>query len=237
LETIDLISVVTIAFLGSFGHCIGMCGGIVIAYSSSKVDTGWNRGRQAVAHLIYNLGRTLTYTVLGFLFGYLGGVTTFSNVANGSLLVVAGVAMILAGLSLDGRVKFLSRFSSPLAESRLFGSAFRALLEDRSLYSLFMLGMLNGFLPCGFVYFFAITAASTASPLWGGFVMMVFGLSTIPAMFSLGFFVGLFQKTSLRGIMVKLAAVSVILYGLYTIRSGYGFIVDPERFILHCHGG
>ena len=46
--------------------------------------------------------------------------------------------------------------------------------------------MLNGLLPCGFVYFFAITAASTASSLWGAVVMMVFGLSTTPALFGLG---------------------------------------------------
>jgi sulfite exporter TauE/SafE len=237
LETVDLVSVITIAFLGSFGHCIGMCGGIVIAYSSAKVDDRWSRWHQAAAHLTYSLGRTLTYTLLGFVFGYLGGVTTFSNVANGSLLVVAGVAMVLAGLSLDGRVKFLSRFSSPMADSPLFGRAFRFLLEDSSLYSLFLLGMLNGFLPCGFVYFFAITAASTASPVWGGFVMMIFGLSTIPALFSLGFFVGLLQRGNLRRIMNRIAAVAVILYGLYTIYSGYEYITDVEKFILDCHGG
>ena len=235
METLDLVTVITIAFLGSFGHCLGMCGGIVIAYSSTKVDSGWNRGRQAAAHLAYNLGRTLTYTVLGFLFGYLGGVTTFSNVANGTLLLVAGVAMILAGLSLDGRIKFLSLIVNPVSESQWFGRIFRTLLEENSLYSLFLLGMLNGFLPCGFVYFFAITAASTGSPLWGGFVMMVFGLSTIPAMFSLGFFVGLFQKTSLRGVMIKLAAGAVILYGIYTAYAGYRYIVDPAKFILDCH--
>ncbi len=214
-----------------------MCGGIVIAYSTTKVDSGWGRGKQALAHLTYSLGRTLTYTVLGFLFGYLGGVTTFSNVANGTLLVIAGMAMILAGLSLDGRVKFLNFFSSPVAEKAWFGKIFRALLEENSLSSLFLLGMLNGFLPCGFVYFFAITAASTGSPLWGGFVMMVFGLSTVPALFSLGFFVGLFQRTNWRSTLMKIAAVAVILYGIYTIYSGYQYITDPEKFILDCHRG
>lgn len=237
METVDIFSVIAIAFLGSFGHCIGMCGGIVIAYSSAKVDRGWSRPHQALAHLTYSLGRTLTYTVLGFVFGYLGGVTTFSNVANGSLLVIAGAAMVLAGLSLDGRVKLLSRFASPLAESQLFGRAFRFLLEENSLSSLFLLGLLNGFLPCGFVYFFAITAASTASPVWGGFVMMVFGLSTIPALFSLGFFVGLLQRGNLRLVMNRVAAAAVILYGLYTIYTGYQYITDVEKFILDCHGG
>jgi sulfite exporter TauE/SafE len=241
LETVDLVSVITIALLGSLGHCVGMCGGIVIAYSSSRLDAGWSRPRQALAHLAYGLGRTLTYTALGFVFGYLGGVTTFSNVANGSLLIAAGLAMVLAGLSLDGRLPFLKSLANPVSDSKAVGGAFRKaftyLLEDRSISSLFLLGMLNGFLPCGFVYFFAITAASTSSPVWGGLVMFVFGLCTIPALFSLGFFVTLFQRGRLRQVMVKIATLAVIGYGLYTIYSGYEYIIDPEKFILDCHGG
>ena len=237
MDTIDLYSVITIAFLGSFGHCIGMCGGIVIAYTSTKVDAGWGRGKQAVAHILYSLGRTLTYGVLGVVFGYLGGVTTFSNVANGSLLVFAGVAMVLAGLSLVGMVPFLELLNNPVSSNRWFSQAFRALLKDQSLFSLYLLGMLNGLLPCGFVYFFAITAASTGSPLWGGVVMTIFGLSTLPAMFSLGYFVGLMQKNNLRGQLMKLAAVAVVGYGVFTIYSGYEYIVDPQKFILDCCGG
>ena len=95
--------------------------------------------------------------------------------------------------------------------------------------------MLNGLLPCGFVYFFAITAASTADPLYGALVMVVFGISTVPALFSLGFFVGLFKQSGLRNIMMKLAAISVILYGSYTIYNGYDYLVTPERTILECH--
>lgn len=237
METINILSVMGIAFLGSFGHCIGMCGGIVIAYSSAKVDKNWGTGRKATAHLLYSLGRTSTYTLLGAIFGYLGGVSTFTNQANGILLVVAGVAMILSGLSLVGAVKFLNSYDSPLTRSRWFGEIFRYLLNNDSLYSLYVLGMLNGLLPCGFVYFFAITAASTASPLWGAVVMMVFGLSTTPALFGLGFFVSLFQRGGLRGVMIKLAALAVILYGAYTLYSGYQYITDPNKDILDCHTG
>ncbi len=226
-----------IAFLGSFGHCIGMCGGIVIAYSSAKVDTGWGTGRKAMAHLLYSLGRTSTYMLLGAIFGYLGGVSTFTNEANGILLIVAGVAMILSGLSLVGAVKFLNSFDSPLTRSRWFGEIFRSLLNNDSLYSLYVLGMLNGLLPCGFVYFFAITAASTASPLWGAVVMMVFGLSTTPALFGLGFFVSLFQRGGLRSVMIRPAALAVIIYGAYTLYSGYQYITDPNKDILDCHTG
>ena len=108
METIDFLTIITIAFLGSFGHCEGMCGGIVIAYSSTKIDTTWSRFNQALSHLIYSAGRISTYTLLGAIFGYLGGVATFNNTSNGLLLLVAGSFMILSGLSLIGKISFLN---------------------------------------------------------------------------------------------------------------------------------
>jgi sulfite exporter TauE/SafE len=85
------------------------------------------------------------------------------------------------------------------------------------------------------VYFFAITSASTASALQGAIVMLIFGLSTIPSMFALGFFVGLFKKISFRNNMIKIASIGVLLYGGYTIVNGYGYIIDPNRTLLECH--
>lgn len=235
METVDILSILTIAFLGSFGHCVGMCGGIVIAYSSTKVDMGWSRLKQAVSHLLYSSGRITTYVILGVMFGYLGGVTTFSNNTNGALLIIAGVAMILTGLSLIGKVKFLTIVEHSISKSGWYQQSFRALITNESLASFFILGMLNGLLPCGFVYFFAITAASTADPLWGGLVMFIFGLSTIPALFSLGFFVGLFKQSGFRSLMIKLASIAVIVYGGYTLHNGYEYITNPQKSILDCH--
>ena len=235
MDTVNLLSIMTIAFLGSFGHCVGMCGGIVVAYTSTKVDEKWSKTTQAFAHLIYSLGRVSTYILLGAMFGYLGGVATFNNYTNGGLLIFAGVIMILAGLSLMGKVKFLTLIEHSFSKSEWYQKSFRSLLRSRTLFSFYLLGMLNGLLPCGFVYFFAITAASTGSALWGAMVMLVFGLSTIPAMFSIGFFVGLFKQSSFRSLMIKLASIAVIGYGLFTIYNGYGFITDPNRTLLHCH--
>jgi len=235
METIDIVSIITIAFLGSFGHCIGMCGGIVIAYSSTKIDQHWGKIKQATSHLFYSFGRVLTYVVLGAMFGYLGGVVTFNNTANGILWLVAGIAMILAGLSLLGKTKFLTMIEHSFSKSTWYQQNFKALLQNQSLLSFFLLGMLNGLLPCGFVYFFAITAASTADPLYGALVMLIFGLSTIPALFSLGFFVGIFKQSSLRNIMIRLAAIAVLIYGAYTIYNGYRYLVEPDRTLTECH--
>jgi len=234
METIDFISIITIAFLGSFGHCIGMCGGIVIAYSSTKVAQEWNKAHQSTAHLLYSFGRILTYSILGAIFGYIGGVATFSNTANGILWLIAGTAMVLTGLSLMGKIKFLTLIEHSVSKSRWYQQNFKALLGSQTLVSFFLLGMLNGLLPCGFVYFFAITAASTADPFYGALVMIVFGLSTIPALFSLGFFVGLFKQSGFRNTMIKLASISVILYGGYTIYNGYDYLTNPNKTILQC---
>ena len=235
MENINLFSIIAIAFVGSFGHCIGMCGGIVMAYSTAKVDSGWSRLTQINAHILYSLGRVLTYTILGVMFGYLGGVATFSNHANGFLLIFAGIAMVLTGASLLGKIKFLTIIEHSLSANAWYQNTFKAMLKSQSLISFFILGMLNGLMPCGFVYFFAITAASTADPLWGGLVMLLFGLSTIPALFSLGFFVGLFKQSSFRALMVKLAAIAVVIYGLLTVYNGYDYIVDPTKTLRDCH--
>ncbi|QOP43345.1 sulfite exporter TauE/SafE family protein [Sulfurimonas sediminis] len=235
MDTVNLLTIVTIAFLGSFGHCIGMCGGIVLAYSTIKIEPASSKVSKTVAHLLYNFGRVLTYTILGALFGAIGGVATFSNTANGTLLIIAGTAMILAGLSLMGKIKFLTVIEHSISSSSFYKKSFQKILHSKSNTSFFILGMLNGLLPCGFVYFFAITAASTASPLYGALVMFIFGISTIPAMFSLGFLSSLASATSFRNMMMSLSSVAVILYGIFTIYNGYDYLTNPLRTLLQCH--
>ncbi|WP_373070077.1 sulfite exporter TauE/SafE family protein [Sulfurimonas sp.] len=235
MESVNILTILSIAFLGSFGHCIGMCGGIVMAYSNIKIDPLSSKVSKSVAHLLYSFGRITTYTVLGALFGYLGGVVVFSNNANGILLIVAGVAMILAGLSLMGKMKSLSIGGKSLSDTKFYKSSFTKIMNSKSNMSFYLLGMLNGLLPCGFVYFFAITAASTANPIYGALVMFIFGLSTIPAMFGLGTLSSLNLATNFRNMLVSLASIAVLFYGVFTIYSGYEYISNPEKTLRDCH--
>ncbi|MEN8718528.1 MAG: sulfite exporter TauE/SafE family protein, partial [Sulfurovum sp.] len=227
METFSIISIITIAFLGSFGHCVGMCGGIVVAYSSTKIKTSWTKQTQAISHLLYSLGRTTTYMILGAIFGLVGGVVSFDNMTSGILLLTTGVMMMLIGLSLMGKIKFLTSIEHGCSKSPLYQKTFKSLLSSNTFFSFYLLGMLNGLLPCGFVYVFAVTAASTGSPFWGAVVMMIFGLSTIPAMFSLGFFVGLFKQSNFRDIFVRVASYLVIAFGVYIAYLGYEYLTDP----------
>jgi sulfite exporter TauE/SafE len=235
VETINILTIISIAFLGSFGHCIGMCGGIVLAYSNIKIDASNTKSFKIISHLLYSFGRVFTYTVLGAIFGAIGGVVTFSNNANGILLVVAGFVMIFAGLSLMGKIKFLTVIEHSFSSSKNYQNLFKSILSSKSTFSFFVLGMLNGLLPCGFVYFFAITAASTASVMYGALVMFIFGLSTIPAMFGLGILTSITSATSFRNMMMSLSSIAIILYGAYTIHNGYTYLSNPKKSLIDCH--
>jgi len=229
MGNIDLIIILTTAFLGSVGHCIGMCGGIVVAYSSSKIDQKSSYIQQTASHLAYNFGRVTTYTILGALFGYAGQVLAFTPTTKGVLFLITGLLMILAGLSLLGNLKFLNSAEWSVSKYAWYQNSFRKLMTSKSYGSFYLLGMLNGIIPCGLVYSFAIFAASTATPLGGALVMATFGLATIPALFFLGFITKFLQKGNLRGTMMKLAALLVIVYGVFTLTKGYKFIAHPEE--------
>jgi len=229
MNNIDLIIILSTAFLGSVGHCIGMCGGIVVAYSSTKIEQKDSFTKQTIQHLAYNFGRVTTYTILGAMFGLLGRAIAFTPTTKGILFLLTGTLMILAGLSLIGGIKFLNSAEWSVSSHKWYQNMFRKLISSKTLNSFFMLGMLNGIIPCGLVYSFAIFAASTANPLWGAIVMATFGLATIPALFFLGSVTKFLQKGTLRGTMMKLASLLVIFYGLFTLYKGYNFVAHPKQ--------
>jgi sulfite exporter TauE/SafE len=228
MGNVELGTIFLVALLGSVGHCIGMCGGFVLAYTAAKVDAQWSKTHQMVAHLLYSLGRVTSYMIIGAIFGYLGQKVGFSLTAKGLLFIAVGILMVFIGLSLVGKIKFLNSIESSIAQSSLFGRLFRAVIHSKSLPSFYWMGMLNGFIPCGLVYFFATAAIVAGSALKGAIVMAVFGVATIPAMMGVGIFSSLIKSSSYRQLVIKIAAVVVMLFGLFTSYKGYMMIAKPE---------
>ncbi len=228
MGNVELGTIFLVALLGSFGHCIGMCGGFVLAYTAAKVDAQWSKTHQMVAHLLYSLGRVTSYMIIGAIFGYLGQKVGFTLTAKGLLFIAVGILMLFIGLSLIGKIKFLNSVESSIAQSSWFGRLFRMVIHSKSLPSFFWMGMLNGFIPCGLVYFFATAAIVAGSALKGAIVMAVFGVATIPAMMGVGIFSSLIKSSSYRQLVIKIAAVVVMLFGLFTSYKGYMMIAKPE---------
>ena len=217
MATIDIVALITIAFFGSVGHCTGMCGGFVVAYTSSKIEPTWRKVYQAVAHLLYNIGRVTSYTIMGAVFGFLGSIVSVTMAIKGWLFLFIGLIMVLMGFSLMGKVKFMTYLESSIAQTPFFKTIFQKLFGSQTLISFYLLGVLNGFIPCGFVYFFLAGAVATASPLDGAILMFLFGIATIPILFLIGFVVSLLESGKFRKRMVQISGILVILFGLWTI--------------------
>jgi hypothetical protein len=226
MNSIDFGTIAMIAIAGSAGHCIGMCGGFVIAYSSAKIDPNLSKFSQLIRHLNYNFGRVSAYTIMGLFFGSIGMLFTTTMEFHGALFILAGILMSLTGLAMFGFSKLLLSIEYSMSKLPAFKKAFSSLIKSQSIRSFFALGMLNGVFPCGFVYFFAAKAAASASPLDGALVMLVFGLATIPALAMLGQSVSFLRSLMFRQIMNRIAASAILLYGIVTIYYGLAFFFE-----------
>ncbi len=198
-----------------------MCGGFVLAYSSAKISSNDGKLTQLIYHLFYNLGRVSSYVALGAIFGFLGEEVSFSKVASGYVYFVVGILMVLMGLSLMGKIRFLTLLESSFTLHPRTRRIFSSLLQSKSKLSFYLLGMLNGFIPCGLVYFFLISALASGSVLGGMLVMFIFGVSTMPSLISFGFISSFLQSSHWRGIMTKIASFVIIFYGIYLSFLGF----------------
>lgn len=170
----DFITPLTIGLIGSF-HCIGMCGPIVVALPLKN----HNLGSKIAGTILYNSGRVVTYSILGILFGLLGRGIHMAGFQQWTSILL-GVAMIIS-------VLFPFVFREKITIAGLFsGFAARLILRlkklftDRSYFSLLMIGLLNGLLPCGLVYVAIAGAINSGNILSGALFMMLFGIGTIP---------------------------------------------------------
>jgi sulfite exporter TauE/SafE len=170
----DFITPLTIGIVGSL-HCIGMCGPIVVALPLKK----HNLASKISGAILYNSGRVLTYSTLGLLFGLLGRGIHLAGFQQWTSILL-GIAMIIS-------VLFPFVFREKITIAGLFsGFASRLILRlkklftDRSYFSLLMIGLLNGLLPCGLVYVAIAGAINTGEVISGALFMLFFGIGTIP---------------------------------------------------------
>ncbi|MFH0818806.1 MAG: sulfite exporter TauE/SafE family protein [Patescibacteria group bacterium] len=208
-----------IGILSSF-HCIGMCGGLVIAYSVKNKNS-----KPYQAHWQYNFGRLISYTTIG---GILGGSGSFFGVNpafTGIITLLASIFMVLMGLSLLTNFKFLKRIRlrTPLFIAKYI---YRTQSSNKP-KAPFIIGMLNGFMPCGPLQAIQLYALASGSFLQGAFSMAAFSLGTIPLMFGFGNFITFISKDHIKKIM-KLSGVIVVVLGIFMfnrglVNFGYGF--------------
>ena len=198
-------------------HCVAMCGGINL---SQCIPTNAGNGDNNLYSTIrpatlYNLGRVISYTAVGFMVGGLGSVIVFSNTTQGILKLIAGVFMVIMGLNMLNLFTWMRRFTPRMPRFLVNKVNVNKSKSKSPLY----IGLLNGFMPCGPLQAMQIYALSTGSPISGAISMFLFSLGTVPLMFILGAGSSFLGRKFSRRIMTA-GAVLVVVLGMTMLSQG-----------------
>lgn len=199
-----IISLFNLGFFGGFGHCIGMCGPFVLSQVSMRLQniavegfTGFSK-LKGLMLLPYHFGRITTYSFIGFLVSLLSkNVKEFTNIKYFSAFLLILAAIIFLQKAFEGKIliripllnKFFTHFSFIF---RKFSNKFRPKILDKLFRNPeglngYLLGIILGFIPCGLLYGAFVVCATISNPFLAAFGMFLFGIATIPALFSASF--------------------------------------------------
>jgi sulfite exporter TauE/SafE len=218
---VELALLFTTGLTISLGHCIGMCGPIVSAYSVRQEDRGIRGWRRLPPLARYHAGRIVSYTIIGAAFALIGSATRITGTTatiQGGLALLVGLLMLLLGLGLLGLLP-TQGWVEGVGFGRGIASRIRRLLSAETWPRQLGLGVANGFLPCGPVVAVALSAAATSKPTDGMLAMAIYGLGTVPALIVLGLGVGTLTPR-VRQHLFRLGAVLVLLIGLQLCLRG-----------------
>ncbi|MGN0772565.1 MAG: sulfite exporter TauE/SafE family protein [Candidatus Ventricola sp.] len=201
-------------------HCIAMCGGINLTQSVAAAS-----GRRSIlrANALYQCGRVLSYTLVGAAAGSIGRVLSFGGAMKGAVAVVAGLAMLVMALNMLGVFRILRKLRLP--------AALRPnLLKRAGGGSSFVIGLLNGLMPCGPLQAMQIYALSTGSAVRGALSMLSFSLGTVPLMLGFGLISGKLNR-KYRRVMLTVSAMLIFVMGLNMAGNGLALcgVSMPQR--------
>ena len=197
-------------------HCIGMCGPIAMML---PVDRS-NPSKKIMQIMSYHLGRISAYATVGFVFGLLGKGFYMAGMQQ-KMSIIIGLLMILVIL-IPEKTFANYNFSKPVF--RLIAKVKEALgkqFKKKTYQSLFTIGLLNGFLPCGMVYVALFGAIAMQSSSLGVLYMILFGLGTVPLMSSV-VYIHSFISLGMRNRIQKVIPFVVVLIGFLFILRGLG---------------
>lgn len=181
-------------------HCVSMCGAINLM---AIID---NKNKNYTRPVLYNLGRVISYTIIGGIVGGIGNVLSINDTVKGIIILIAGVIMLLMSFNMLG----ILDFRLPIIQ--------KLKIRNKSNNAL-IIGFLNGLMPCGPLQAMQVYALSTGSVLKGALSMFLFSLGTIPLMLFIGIFYNLIKGKG-KIIINKIASVLILILSIVMLNRG-----------------
>lgn len=198
-------------------HCIAMCGGINLSQTLSKDTSGKIEKIMFYNTLAYNLGRVVSYTMIGGILGAVGGLAGIGDSLQSSasfqgiLKLFAGILMVIMGVNMLGFFPGLRKLHLP--------SPFFSKKTVKKSRTPFVIGLCNGFMPCGPLQSMQIVALASGNAVAGAFSMFCFSMGTVPLMLGFGSAIAVLGKHFTRQVM-KAGATLVVVMGLSMMSQG-----------------
>ena len=205
-------------------HCIAMCGGINLSQCIpvADVDNGKTpENKIIIPALLYNMGRVISYSVIGFLLGGIGmlltggGRTGIPLLLQGILKIIAGLCMVIMGINMLGLIPVLRRLQIRLPQRLADKINKKRRRENRP----FFVGLLNGLMPCGPMQSMQIIALGSGNPVSGVAAMLMFSLGTVPLMLGFGSMVSVLGKKYTKFVM-RVGSILIVVLGLAMLSQG-----------------
>ncbi|MDP4144039.1 MAG: sulfite exporter TauE/SafE family protein [Bacillota bacterium] len=203
-------------------HCLGMCGGIAISQTikqdkNKSENSHTNSWKFYIPSFQYNIGRVISYTIIGGIVGGIGNIVAFSGVLKGIIPILGGVFMIIMAINLLGIFPVLRRFN--IRMPLIFGKKIRSSNNLGPLIA----GLLSGLMPCGPLQIIQLYALGTRSIIFGAISMFFFSLGTVPVIFVFGAVNSIINKRY-SNIILKASATLVVILGVVMISRGLSLV-------------
>ncbi len=214
-------TVLLVGLTAGISSCMALVGGLVLGISArhAELHPQASASEKFRPHLFFNMGRLVSYALLGGIIGLLGSTLRISSPVLGIITIALGVVMLFLGLKLIEIFPRLSNKTVALPKSigRLLGLGGEQ--KEYSHRGTFLTGALTFFVPCGFTQAMQLYAVSTGSFVSGAVIMFLFALGTLPGIISIGGLTSLIKGSFARWFF-KFAGVVVISLALFNIANG-----------------
>lgn len=192
-------------------HCIAMCGGINLSQSVSSVK---NNVKVLKTNFNYNLGRIISYTLIGGIVGTIGSIISFNGIFKGIVAIIAAIFMIIIAINMLGIFPKLRKFNIRIPKKLAI-----FLNNTKKGKGSFYIGLINGLMPCGPLQTMQLYALSKASFLGGAISMFLFSLGTVPLMFTFGVISSKLNKKFTEK-MLTVSAIIIFILGISMLNTG-----------------